>query len=194
MSLFRCMLILALLTLPLGACASVPLGSLIPLTRIDLMTTNLDALRAALRLPTSLRPRPAGVQMDVILVLEGQPAETVALALVETGEPADLATLPAPGPGGSLTYVYRLAPADIGRFDAIRKALAAHQAAHHSGSLSIGIATREFCSTGPVPAGPVPASTYLLTSENAGFVTLLEGFDLRGDPKLAGAFTTLSPC
>lgn len=194
MRLFCRALILAVLGVSLVACASVPLGSILPLARIDLMTTDLEALRAALRLPASLRPRPAGVEMDVVLTVTGQPTETIVLALVETHEPADLASLPAPGPGGAATYVYRLAPDDVGRFDAIRKRLAAERAAHRGGSFGIGIATREFCSTGPVPAGSLPASTYLLTSENAGYVTLLEGFDLRGDPKLTEAFATLAPC
>lgn len=184
-------LLLLLALAPLAACATVPLGSIVPLARIDVMTTDLSTLRAALRLPAGLRPQPSGVQMDVTLTAADQSTKVVAFVLVESREPAELASLPA---GGDPAYVYRLAPDDIARFDALRKDMAVQQAAHRQGSLSIGIATREFCTTAPLPAGPVRTSSYLLTSENAGFVTLLEGFDLRGDPKLAGAFDTLAPC
>lgn len=179
------------LFLLLAGCAVMPVGSLLPLARINLVTTDLDRLRVALRLPPSLRPQPDGVQMDVLLRVEGQADQTTSLGLVETREPADLVGLPSAGAG---VYVYRLSADGVAGFDAIRKALADHQAARRQGSLSIGIATREFCALAKVPEGPMLSSSYLLTSENAGYVTLLDGFDLRGDPKLAGAFAMLQPC
>jgi hypothetical protein len=179
------------LSLLLAACAVMPIGSLLPLARIDLMTTDLDRMRVALRLPPSLRPRPTGVQMDVVLRVNGQPDQTTSLVLVETRDPADLAGLPSAGAG---VYVYRLTPEGVAGFTAIRKALADLQAARRQGSLGLGIATREFCALATVPAGPMRSSSYLMTSENSGYVTLLEGFDLRSDPKLADAFAMLQPC
>ncbi|MEO6014172.1 MAG: hypothetical protein ABIQ30_11400 [Devosia sp.] len=38
------------------------------------------------------------------------------------------------------------------------------------------------------------SSSYLMTSENTGYVTLFDGFDLRSDPKLSDAFAQLGPC
>ncbi|MDR3475365.1 MAG: hypothetical protein P4M09_27265 [Devosia sp.] len=187
-----------LLTLPvclgLVACATIPLGSIVPLARIDLMTTDLTKLRAALRLPRPLRPQPGGVAMDVVLKADGVPDQTASLTLTETTDPADLARLPPLGNGQQRTYVYRLAPAEIARFDALRKTLAGYRAAHLSSSLGFGIATREFCTETPLEAGPVPTSSFLLTSETGTFVTLIDGLNLRDDPKLAAAFASLAAC
>ena len=180
------------LVLLLCGCAAMPIGSIVPLARIDFMTTDLEKLRVAVQLPAMMRPGPNGVKMDVTLTADNGPAEITSLDLLETTEPADLAGLPDPRRPG--TRVYRLAPADVERFDAIRAKLAELKAAHRSGSLGIGIATREFCVTSPLPAGPLPHSSYLETSETGTYVTLLEGFDMRSDPKIADALAQVPTC
>jgi hypothetical protein len=180
--------------LTFAGCSSIPVGSILPLARIDLMTTDLERLRAALRLPRALRPSAAGVSMDVVLKLDGLPGETTSFSLVPASTPADLETLPAGARADGTTYVYRLAGPDIVRFDALRRKVAAERSGGRGGSLGLGIAAREFCGAGPLPAGPLPLSTYLRTSENAGYVIMLEGFDLRGDATLESALTHLEPC
>jgi hypothetical protein len=67
-------------TLGLFGCASVPLGSVVPLLRLDLATTRIEALRVAVRLPEAVRPRPGGVVLDVVLNRQGT-------ARAETGLP-----------------------------------------------------------------------------------------------------------
>lgn len=181
----------ALLALALTGCAVVPLGSVLPLTRIDLETTDLMRLRAAFVLPEGLVTRPGGVTMDVTTAIAGK-SETTGLVLVpvegEQGRPG----LPAPR-GGYRLSTFRLADADISRFDALRRAVMSAKRAGQPASLGMGIATREFCTTGPLPERLLSWS-YLATSETGGYVALTEGLDLRAQKETATALADLQPC
>ena len=77
----------------LAGCSSVPLSSLVQLTRINAETTDLAALRVAVRLPSALKPRPGGVNMDVLLKVTGEPDQKTTLFLAETHDAGDLSGL-----------------------------------------------------------------------------------------------------
>lgn len=172
----------------LSACASVPIGSLVQLARIDVMTTDLAQLRAAMWLPAELNPLPGAARLAVTVKRDGQPDETLDLALVASADPADAAAFP---PSNGHYLVYRLTPDDMARLDAVRRSIMTGKV---PGSLSVAVGVREFCRTGAIPAGPLYASSYLRTSEIGAFVPLLERFDLRSDPRLAAAFDQVAPC
>src|SRR5262245_29288755 len=109
------------LAVVLAGCSSIPLPSLMTLSRINADTTDLATLRVAVRLPDALKPRPGGVNMDVVAKVNGAPDQKTTFLLTETRDAADLSGLSAP-PGFSI-YAYRLAPNDIERFALIRAAL-----------------------------------------------------------------------
>src|SRR5262249_3788057 len=158
---------LGLVTL-LAGCGSVPLPSLIQLSRVNAQTTDLAMLRVAVRLPEAIKPRPGGVNMVVVVNAGGQPDQKITLLLSETRDDlSGLATRP-----GFSTYAYRLAPRDIERLAVIRAELLRNRQEGAGGSLGIGIATKEFCLVGPLPPGPLLSTTYLWTSETRKYLVL----------------------
>ena len=173
----------------LAGCSSVPLPSLVQLSRIDGQTTDLAALRVAVRLPTGLKPRAGGVNMDVSMKLGGAPDQKATLSLVETREAADLSGLPSARPGFSI-YAFRLAPSDVERLVLMR---AAQQRQGGKGG-SLGIATKEFCLVGALPSGPLLVTVYLLTSETRSYVVITNDLDLGKEPAVAEELSKLKPC
>nr|WP_294527086.1 hypothetical protein [uncultured Rhodopila sp.] len=67
-------------------------------------------------------------------------------------------------------------------------------AADRTVSLGFGIATKAFCRVAALPPGPLPATSYLMTSETGRYVILTEADDLRSRPKLRGELEGLEPC
>ncbi|MGE3335634.1 MAG: hypothetical protein AB7I36_18475 [Rhodospirillaceae bacterium] len=179
--------------LVLSACASIPLSSLPDLARIDFMTTDMEVLRVALRMPEAIRPRPQGVVMDAVLTVQGVQTKTpFRLTPDDSGEPRPgLETAARPG---MAVHVYRLAASDTARFNALRRDVLKAQADGRRASLGLGIETREFCSTGPVTEGALPASTFLLTSETGRFVLLVSDYDLRRNEATRPQLATLDAC
>lgn len=172
----------------LSACAMVPLGSLIQLSRIDVMTTDLAQMRAALWLPSELHPLPGATRLAVIVRREGLPDETLDLALVASDDPAEAAAFP---PTAGHYLVFRLTPDDMAKLETVRKAILAEK---RPGSMALAVGVREFCRTAEIPAGPLYTSSYVRSSETGAYVPLLERFDLRSDPRLAAAFDSVAAC
>jgi hypothetical protein len=163
------------------------------LSQIDPGTTDLSAIRIALVLPRGLRPRANGVALDVVIQQDSTAASKTSFKLVPVDIAADAVKPPAPVQGDAL-FAYRLAPDEVVRFQALRAGLLRSNSHGGHGSLSMGIATREFCSEGAVPAGPVLSSSYLMTSETGSYVAVTSGFDLRSDETITAALARLSPC
>nr|WP_294554459.1 hypothetical protein [uncultured Rhodopila sp.] len=176
-----------------GGCGTIPLASLPALSRIDIATTDPAVLRVAVRLPDAVKPRPGGVTMDAVAQESGAADRTTTFLLVETRDPADVAGLPPDGLPGFATYAYRLSGGDLARFDALRRAVVRRHAEGRKVSLGFGIATKEFCRVAPLPPGPLPVTSYLMTSETGRYVILTEDADLRSLAK-AGELAGLEPC
>ncbi len=185
--------LLSCAALVLSACVSIPLSSLPDLARIDFMTTDVEELRVALRMPEAIRPRPQGVVMDAVLTVQGAQSKTpFRLRPDDSGEPRPgLEAAARPGMG---VHVYRLAASDVARFNALRRDLLKAQEDGKRASLGLGIETHEFCSAGPLTEGPLPASTYLLTSETGRFVLLISDYDLRRNETTRAQLAALDAC
>jgi len=190
---FHCLHALGLAAV-LAGCGSVPLPSLVQLSRVNAQTTDLAALRVAVRLPDAIKPRPGGVNMDVVVKVSGEPDQKATFLLTETRDAADLSGLAAAARPGFSTHAYRLAPSEIERLALIRAALSRKRQEGRGGSLGIGIATREFCLVGPLPSGPLLSTTYLSTSETRSYVVLTDDLDLRHEPRIAAGLSKLAPC
>jgi hypothetical protein len=187
--------ILALVTVTLLAgCSTIPLGSIAPLSRIDIRTTDLAMLHVALRMPDALRPQPDGVKLDVLAKLEGEPDRTASFLLVETAEVDDLAELANDIRGGFSIHVYRLDPADFADFEALRQVVADKLRQGKRASLGFGVATKEFCHLGPLSDGPLLTTTYIWTSETRHYVVASANLDLRAQSDIAAQLSQLPPC
>lgn len=181
-------------TLTLAGCGSVPLMSYVALSRIDFSTTDLDVMRVAVRLPEAIRPRPGGVEMEALTKIGDGAEQKTTFLLVPAPDTADLQRLTDVEPPGFDTYVYRLSASDRKRFEALRAELLLHKKEGKRGSLGLGIETKEFCQAHPLPDGPVPTTTYLLTSETARYVVVTDRLDLRKDERTAKELSQLGPC
>jgi len=182
------------LAVMLAGCSSVPLSSLVQLTRINAETTDLAALRVAVRLPSALKPRPAGVNMDVLLKVTGEPDQKITFFLAETHDASDLSGFSSAARPGFSIYAYRLTPSDIERLILMRAALLKQRQDGKRGSLGVGIATKEFCLVGALPSGSLLSTTYLLTSEMRSYVVLTDDLDLGKEPAIAAELARLKSC
>jgi hypothetical protein len=167
----------------MAACSTVPLSSIPALSRIDFRMTDFAALRAGLRVPE-------GVELDVILRMDGSPDNKTVFKLV------DVLAVPLPDAGqvGKTGFVYRLSDQDAVRFDAIRARTTIARQQGKRGSVVLSISPRQFCLLQPLPDGPVLATTYILTSETKRFVALTRDVDLRLEPQTASALENLKNC
>jgi hypothetical protein len=182
------------------ACTHVPLGSILPLTRIKFGTTDIALVRAAVKLPDSLRPRAGGVRMTVILGLSGEPPRSQKFALIESHDPEDQAALAAFASVGFVVYAYRLAPDDVARLermraDMIEQAAALKQEGKNPGSnLTIKIGAEEVCHARDLGSEPLLTTSYIKTSETGQYVTALRDVDLRLEPAVKDKIDTMPPC
>jgi hypothetical protein len=176
-----------------SGCASIPITSLPALSRINPETTNLSALRVALVLEDGLRPRKTGVVMDAVVKKDGQ-EKTTPFRLIEADAQVGSERSAVVVPAGSRSFFYRLDPAEVESFEALRADVFRTRNEGKRIRMGMGIAMREFCTDGTLPAGPLLSSSYLLTSETRRFVPVTRNFDLRSDKKLTDALATLEPC
>jgi hypothetical protein len=158
----------------LSACTSIPISSMYRLSRIDFLTTDLSRFRFALTIPNELRPQPGGVHMDLAFTQGDKPEEKRVVKLEQSTSAPDFVGLPV-APTGTKTYVYRLPQ-------------------NQKGSLSMGIAAKEFCATSAIPKAPLLVTTYVLSSENNEFVILTRDIDLRSDTTISASLDHLEAC
>ena len=161
-----------------GGCGHVPLTSLPKLSRIDIRSTDLAALRAGLSLPADIHPLPGGVTMTIVVEpREGGRHERKAV-LEEVRDAAELAALPVlVSPGRRLT-VFRLSARDAARLNAFREErLLGDGQSGNRGSLSLG--ADKACRLGDLSGKPIPMTSYLKTSETQDYVVVTRDLDLR---------------
>jgi len=176
----------------LSGCSSVPLTSLPSLSRIDFMTTDLNRIRVAVALPSSLSPSPRGVVMELKYRQGADPETVQQLKLQEVTEPQGQFGLPpAPAETPNL-HVYTLPPEEAGRLDLIRQRAKARGG--EKGSMSFGISVSEFCRVGPIPSGPLMMNLYLLTSETQSYTQLSSNLDIKTSAQMANALNKLEDC
>lgn len=160
-----------------GGCSHMPVTSMVRLARVDFETTDPALLRAAVKLPASVRPR--AVTLRIGVKLAGAAEEVLDFRLVEISDPAELLSLRDEIETGAHIFAYRLEPGEAARLALFREQLKAKQKAAGSrgGSLSINIAAQG-CHSGELPA-KVMLTTYLRTGETKSFVPLTRDVDLR---------------
>ena len=172
--LLQCLLSLAL-AFVVTACSHMPVTSLVKLARIDFETTDPAQLRAAVKLPRTVKPQPRRVVLRVAVRIDQSAEDVREFTLREIAEPPELA---AEADADSRVFAYRLEDADIARLLAFRSELLAKKNSGQRGSISISIGARA-CTNNDLPEGPVYLTTYLRTAETAAYVALTRDVDLR---------------
>lgn len=165
----RCVLLTAL-----GGCGHVPVASMIELAKIDFATTDFAELRAAATLPPPLAPRRDQTRLKLMVAFKDGEREERVFVLREVTDPAERAQVARLGAG---TTACRLDPADAAKLAEARTEIKQRKAEGRRGSVTLSVEPGA-CRTAPLPAGPLPVSTYLRTAETGGYVALTRDADL----------------
>ena len=168
-------LLRACVTLALAGCGHMPVTSMVKLARVDFETSDPAQLRAAIKLPRSLQPRPNGMSLRIAVRVGRAPEEAREFALRELPAPPELAR---EASGDSHVFAYRIDDADLPRLAAFRAELIAKKSSGQGGSITISVQPQA-CKTAELPEGPVYLTSYLRTAETGTYVTLARDVDLR---------------
>jgi hypothetical protein len=161
--------------LAMAGCSHMPVTSMVKLARVDFETSDPAQLRAAIKLPRTLRPQPNGVALRIAVQVGRAPEEARDFMLRELPEPAELTR---EAGAGSHIFAYRIDDSDLARLMAFRTELIAKKSSGEKGSISISVRPQA-CKAGELPDGPVYFTTYLRTVETKDYVALARDVDLR---------------
>ena len=168
----------------------MPVTSMVKLARVDFETSDPAQLRAAIKLPKSLRPRPNGMSLRIAVKVGRGPEEARQFLLRELPVPAELAR---EADGETQLFAYRIDEADLPRLVAFRSELIAKKSSGQGGSISISVQS-EACKVFELSDGPVYFTSYLRTVETGGYVTLARDVDLRKIAPERAIVDKIPPC
>src|SRR5262249_11980451 len=110
-----------LLILAAAGCGHMPVTSMIRLARVEFGKTDPALLRAAVKLPRTLRPRPQGVTLRISIKLRSGEEQTHDFVLREVTDPAELIVLRDELDAATQIYAYRLDAKEVARVSAMRE-------------------------------------------------------------------------
>ncbi|UPK00302.1 hypothetical protein IVB05_21260 [Bradyrhizobium sp. 170] len=168
-------LLRVLAILAMSGCSHMPVTSMVKLARVDFETSDPAQLRAAIKLPRTLRPQRNGVVLRIAVQVGRAPEEAHDFMLRELPEPAELTR---EAGADSHIFAYRIDDADLARLAAFRAELIAKKSSGQKGSISISVRPQA-CKAGELPDGPIHFASYLRTAETKDYVALARDVDLR---------------
>jgi hypothetical protein len=174
----------------MAGCSHMPVTSMVKLARVDFETSDPAQLRAAIKLPRTLRPRPNGVALRIAVQVGRAPEEARDFMLREMPEPAELTRQAG---AGSHIFAYRIEDSDLARLAAFRAELIAKKSSGQKGSISISVRPQA-CKAGELPDGPIYFTTYLRTAETKDYVALAHDVDLRSIVPNAAVVAEIPRC
>ena len=183
-------LLLILSMLAMAGCSHMPVTSMVKLARVDFETSDPPQLRAAIKLPRTLRPQPNGVALRIAVQVGRGPEEARDFMLLELPEPAELAR--EAGVGNHI-FAYRIDDSDLARLAVFRAELIAKKSSGQRGSISISVRPQA-CKAGELPDGPLYFTTYLRTAETRDYVALARDVDLRSIVPNAAVVAEIPRC
>src|SRR5215510_10725737 len=162
----------------LAGCSHMPVTSMVKLARVDFANSDPWQLRAAVKLPRTIRLRTVSLRFTV--GLSGGAEETADFRMREVSSPGDVLVLHQELQLDTHILAFEVEPAEVARLVAFRAALKRKQEMNgrKGGTLAITVKP-DACRTGELPGGPVFFTTYLRTQETGGYVPLARDLDLR---------------
>lgn len=178
----------------LSACTAIPVKTLYKLATTDMMAVDPAILRAGVRMPDWVEPRPHGVKLELGMQQEGTAPVAERFSLESIPAALEGNTLAAEARPDYQLYAYRLAAQDIPRFEAFRQTLKMKKAetgGKTTGSLSIGV---DACRKTELPAGKIPVTTYLRLDAESGYLPLVVDYDLKKPVDGKNLAELIPPC
>lgn len=183
-------LLRVLVILAMSGCSHMPVTSMVKLARVDFETSDPAQLRAAIKLPRTLRPQRNGVALRIAVQVGRAPEEARDFMLRELPEPAELAR---EAGADSHIFAYRIDDSDLVRLAAFRAELTAKKNSGQKGSISISVRPQA-CKAGELPDSPIYFTTYLRTAETKDYVALTRDVDLRSIVPNAAVVAEIPRC
>ena len=191
---FKLASVAIVLAILLTACGHMPLRSMVKLSKIDFETTDPAQVRAAVKLPRQLQPRPNKVVMRIKVAMTGRPEEVLDFALREVADPSELLSMQSELEADTHIFAYRLTAADTERVTAFRGALMErHRKQGQRGRLTIEIRA-DACRSGGLPPRDPRITTYLRTAETGEFVALVRDVNVAEMMQTSDIAGRLEPC
>jgi hypothetical protein len=164
----------------LVSCTHMPMTSLAKLAQIDLGSTDPGQLRAAIKLPRAIEPRPHGVALRIGVRLADGHEEFQDFVLREVTDPAEMLALHRELDATTRIFAYRLDSSEAARLTAFRDELKKRDetSGGRGGSITISVQP-DACRSGDLSDRPIYVTTYLRTGETGSYVPLLRDVDLR---------------
>lgn len=178
----------------LSACTAIPVKTLYKLATTDMMTVDPAILRAGVRMPDWVEPRPHGVKLELGMQQAGTDPISERFSLESIPAALEGKTLAAEAKPDYQLYAYRLAAQDIPRFEAFRQTLKTKKAETRGktkGSLSIGV---DACRKTELPVGKIPVTTYLRLDTESGYLPLVVDYDLKKPVDGKNLAELIPPC
>jgi len=177
---FLLRLVLAAMLMPgLGACAYMPIATLIQLRSFDLGTFDPAALRVAIQVPDYLERRPgAVVRVKAWTRPDKSDEKEHVIAMESLSDAHELAPLAAFAQAGMKTHLYRVAARDVGVIRAVQaEGAARHKAGQKGGGVEIKPEPKA-CRTRDLTPGPFPANLLARVATGEGYLVVLRNVDL----------------
>ena len=180
--------------LAMAGCSHMPVTSMVKLARVDFETSDPAQLRAAIKLPRTLRPRPNGVALRIAVQVGRAPEEARDFMLRELPEPAELTR---EAGADSHIFAYRIDDADLARLAAFRTELIARKSrpkARARKARSRFRYGRKHARRASCRTVRSTSRTYLRTAETKDYVALARDVDLRSIVPNAAVVAEIPRC
>ncbi|WP_428642296.1 hypothetical protein [Roseibium sp.] len=177
-SVLACLAALPLVLLP--ACSHVPLATMVKLADFDLLKTDPESLRIAVKYPDRIRIPDGGAKMMLAVrdKTTGKPLQQEDLAFQKLDSKAEKAELQSELQAGYRLEIYRLPEEKVPAFRAFQAEIASMSKAERDaieGSMEIGV---DGCLVSEEKPDRILVSTFLKADGLGGFVPLLRNVDL----------------
>ena len=177
--------------LAMAGCSHMPVTSMVKLARVDFETSDPAQLRAAIKLPRTLRPQPNGVALRIAVQVGRAPEEARDFMLRELPEPAELTR---EAGADSHIFAYRIDDADLTRLAAFRTELIAKKRAQARKARSRFRYGRKHARPASCRTVRSTSRTYLRTAETKDYVALARDVDLRSIVPNAAVVAEIPRC
>ena len=176
----------------LAGCSTIPLGSIVQLSRIDMGSTPPEAVRVAFITPREMRVRDGDMIMNAHMKLVDNSYDVQKTFSLLNDESSPSAIVTQAKKDAEEVHVFRLKPEDVALFKQMQSVGADAKKRGIKGSFEVGFGSNS-CITSDAKK-PIQLSTYLKTQELSDFVVVLDHSDLEGLLKQAGKDPKVKTC